>query len=184
MNRIVWDYLERKMGGEFRRRDYRETDSRMDRRGQNDSRRGMRDSRNYGDNARNREDMRDYNDMYDYVDGHDVPPELSKADMSAWKHALKNADGSKGAHYDTQQVIQVADKIGVRFDEYDVKEFCMTVNMMYSDYCAVLEKYVQHDKMLMLCADLAKAFLEDEDAPEGPTKLALYYHCIASGNEF
>lgn len=182
MNRIVWDYLDRRM---------------------NDSRRGSRDSANskdyrkdyesstreygYGPDSRKTSRMRDYEDerdyRRDYADGHDVPLELSKHDMYEWKHAMKNADGSRGGHYELQQVVQAAERIGVSFKDFDEKELCIATNMLYSDYCTVLAKYVPHDKMLHICVELAKAFLEDEDAPAGSEKLALYYHCIVCSEQ-
>lgn len=183
MNRIVWDYLDRRMSDSRgsrndSRRDYRRG-GRMDRRDYESTTReyghGPEDSRDYR-RMRDYEDERDY--RRDYEDGHDVPLELSKSDIYEWKHAMKNADGSKGGHYDLQQVVQAADKIGVHFKDFDEKELCITTNMLYSDYCTVLAKYIPHEKMLTACVELAKAFLEDEDAPAGSEKLALYYHCI------
>ena len=180
MNRIVWDYLDKKMSNSrsFSNRDYR--------------RGGRRDyessTREYGHGiSEDHRRMRDYeNEDYrrsDYADGHNVHLELSKNDIYEWKHAMKNADGSKGGHYELQQVVQTAERLGVHFKEFDEKELCITTNMLYSDYCTVLAKYVPHDKMLTACVELAKAFLEDEDAPEGSEKLALYYHCIVCSDE-
>ena len=65
-----------------------------------------------------------------------------------------------------------------RFDEYSEREFCMAVNMMYSDYCKVAKRFVAPDKEIMFFAELAKAFLDDADGPEPSEKLALYFHCI------
>ena len=125
-----------------------------------------------------RYDSRDYRkDFRDYRDYHNAP-RLTKSDMHRWKQMMENEDGTQGAHYDMQQTMAAADKLGIHFDEFDEKEFCVAVNMMYSDYCKVAKKYVAPDKELHFFAELAKAFLEDEDAPEGSEKLALYYHCI------
>lgn len=129
-------------------------------------------------------DMRDYvhgsSDMRDYARGsrdtHKM--RLSKTDMHDWKQRMENEDGTRGAHYSMDQIMSVADKLGIKFSEFDEKEFCIAVNMMYSDYCKVAKHYVSPDKEIMFFADFAKAFLEDEDAPEGSEKLALYYHCI------
>lgn len=181
MNRIVWDYLEKRMGDDGRRRRNRRTgrymsDRSMDRRDYEDE----RDYEDYRDDRRSR--RRDYEEDYrrDYEDGR---LELSKSDMHEWKRKLHNADGTKGAHYEMQQIMQAADKLGIKFKDYDEKEFCMTVNMLYSDYCSVINKYVPHEKAVMLYAEMAKAFLEDADAPEGSEKLALYYHCIVCDEE-
>lgn len=129
-----------------------------------------RDSRDY----RRSSDFEDDRDMRDY--GKSL--KLSKTDVHHWKQMLENEDGTRGPHYDMQQIIDAADKLGVKFDEYDDKEFCIAVNMMYSDYCKVSKKYVAPDKELAFFVDLAKAFLDDEDGPDASEKLALYFHCI------
>ena len=201
MNRQILDMLEKRMSGDYRRRDY-ENDNR-DRRDNND----MRDMR---DNTRGR-DNRDYNDgrnNFYYRDGQDNRDEgydgrssdyrrdgedgrrgdrrdygnhirLTKSDMHKWKTSMENSDGTMGPHYDMSQIMQVADKLGIKFQDYDEKEFCIAVNMMYSDYCRTIKKYVSPEKELHMCAELAADFLEDADGPEPSEKLALYYHCIA-----
>lgn len=191
MDRRIFDYLERKMrwsederdsrrgvkgtgrgrsrGGRGRGRDYEDGDYR-------DSRR-RRDYRDYED-----EDERDYDYEYDYEDGHDKPLRLTKSDMRRWKAKMKNYDGTKGEKYDAEQIDQVARKMGIRFDEFSEKEFCLAVNMIYSDYGHVLKKFVSPDKELHLCAELAQAFLDDPDGPEPSEKLALYFHCIADAD--
>ena len=188
MNRIVWDYLERRMGEDSRRRRNRRTGRYMSDRAMD--RRDYEDERDYEDRRRGRdyEDERDYRrdnrrDYRDYEDYGHERLELSKSDMYDWKHKLKNADGSKGAHYEMQQIMSAAEKIGVKFDDYDEKEFCIMVNVMYSDYCSVVNKYIPHEKALMFYAEMARAFLEDEDGPEASEKVALYYHCIVCDEE-
>lgn len=199
MDRRVLDYLERRMSRDnrdYRRRrdnddryygderDYRdERDERDERdygdyRDERDGRRGVKGT---GRGRRRNRDRADYRDEADY-EMH-ASFELTKADMHEWKRKMHNADGTKGPHYDMQQIVQIADKLGIEFDEYDEKEFCMAVNMMYSDYCKVIKKVASADKELMFCAELAKAFLEDEDGPAPSEKLALYYHCIVCGGD-
>lgn len=196
MNDRTLDYLMRKM--EDRRSN---SDGRSMRRGDGNDYRQMRDNESNARDMRGSRgnvefegnmdfrDRRDYNydmstgvssDMRDYVRGsrdtHKM--RLSKADMHDWKQRMENEDGTRGAHYSMDQIMSVADRLGIKFSEFDEKEFCIAVNMMYSDYCNVAKHYVAPDKEIMFFADLAKAFLEDEDAPEGSEKLALYYHCI------
>lgn len=184
------DYEDNRRGDRRDSRDYRDNrdnrdyeDNRRDMRDYEDNRRGrdnrdMRDyedSRDYEDNRRSR-DRRDYEDERDY--GHRPRMKIRKYDMKQWKHNMENADGTKGEHYDMEQIMHIAEKIGVKFNEFSEKEFCLAVNMMYSDYCKVLKKYVSPEKELAMCADLAKAFLDDADGPEPSEKLALYYYCI------
>lgn len=123
-----------------------------------------------------RYDSRDYRDYRNSRDYHHI--RLTKSDIHRWKLKMENEDGTRGPHYDMQQVMSVADKMGIKFDEFDEREFCIAVNMMYSDYCKVAKKYVSPDKELMFFAELAKAFLDDEDGPEASDKLAIYFHCI------
>ena len=68
---------------------------------------------------------------------------------------------------------------GIRFEDFDERELCMTVNMLYSDYCEVNKPYVSPERECHYYVELAKAFLEDDDGPEPSEKLALYYYCIA-----
>ena len=196
MNDVTLDYLMNKVDSRRARRrgdsrrysdssehDYRDSRGRATFEGEMDFRDSEEhpdtryDSRDYRRDSRDSRDYRDSRNSRDYRDYHNVP-RLTKSDMHRWKQMMENEDGTQGAHYDMQQTMAAADKLGIHFDEFDEKEFCVAVNMMYSDYCKVAKKYVAPDKELHFFAELAKAFLEDEDAPEGSEKLALYYHCI------
>ena len=179
MDKRVLDYLSRKMNLEYEDdRDYRRGG-----RGRGRSR-GSRSRRDYADY----EDYLDYDDYEDgrmrrdYAGHHEEPEKmrLSKSDIHHWKKMLENYDGSHGEHYNAEQIDQIAQKMDIRFDEYNEKEFCICVNMMYSDYGHVIKKYIPPERELHFCAELAKAFLEDQDGPEPSEKLALYYHCIVN----
>lgn len=104
---------------------------------------------------------------------------LTKSDIMNWKHNLENADGTRGPHFNMEQVMEAAKAVGIRFEDFDERELCMTVNMLYSDYCEVNKPYVSPERECHYYVELAKAFLEDEDGPEPAEKLALYYYCIA-----
>ena len=173
----------------------------MDRISRSDSRRDGRMSRRSRSDYRDGRDYRDgyedgYSDAFDEFEGdsrkvdghrhrrrseHESPLRLSKEDLREWKRKLENNDGTKGPHYEMSQIMSAADKLGVKFDDFTEMEFCMTVNMFYSDYCDVAKKYVSHDKMLEYFVDMAYGFLHDIDGPEPWTKLMLYYHCIVNG---
>lgn len=117
--------------------------------------------------------------MYRGRDRHSGHLKLTKRDMIKWKREMINADGSYGEKYTLEQIMPIADKLGVRFMSYDEKDLCMTTNMIYSDFCEKAKKYISQDKMLMFCIDFAVAWLEDDDASvEGSEKLALYYCSI------
>lgn len=129
-----------------------------------------------------RYDDYDYDyDMADYAGQQQI--KLNKKDIQTWKRKMMNADGSHGEHFDMQQIMSAAEKLGIKFKEYDEKELCITANMLYSDYCEVLKSIVPKDKEDIVYTKMAQAFLEDEDAPEGSEKLALYYKCIVDDEE-
>lgn len=150
---------------------------------------GMGGSRYYGDRAYEPMTMgrRDYNHegedygygvgYFDYNTedyGYDYGMEkLTSKDIKKWEKHLENADGTTGKHFDIDQVRQVAQQLGVRFDEFSPELLTAIVNMMYSDYCKVL------GGDLMIYVKLAKAFLEDDDFDGTPEEKAyLYYKCI------
>jgi hypothetical protein len=163
MNKGLMDYIDRKTS----RRDY--TEHEMDHVNDRRSRRDYRDEHDYRD---------DYEDSRDYGKRSRNLMRIRKSDMKHWKHNMQNADGTKGEHYTMEQVVDAAEKLGVKYVSFDEIELCIATNMMYSDYCRVIRNYVPKDMELMMCVELAKAFLDDEDGPEASEKLALYYYCI------
>lgn len=138
----------------------------------------------YGNYPDYEEDYGDYGmDYGEYPDyGEPIMP-LSKRDIGEWRQKLQNADGSRGAHFDTNRVVQTAEKMGIHFNNFTEKEFAITMNMLYSDYCEALRSVIPPDREDMIYAKMAKAFLEDDDAPEAAEKLSLYYHCIVCADE-
>ena len=152
-----------------------------------DGRQGVRGTGRYGrggsmyrgDRARGRRDYYD-DGNYDYAD---EPMRLTKREMQEWKRSMQNADGSLGEHFNGEQIKGMAEKLGVRYNGYDEKELCMTTNMLYSDYCEAMRSVIPPEKELMAYVKMAKAWLEDEDAPEGGEKLALYFRCIVDSDE-
>lgn len=145
-----------------------------------DMRRG--DRRDYGEDYRR--DRGGYSrNRYGEFTGRDRGEEKTRMkpeDMDKWSEMLKNADGTKGAHFKEKHVMDVAKTLGINFEEYDPEEFVMVMNMLYSDYCEALRQFIQGDikKEAMAYAKLAEAWLSDEDAASGSEKLALYYYCI------
>lgn len=191
LNRKARDYARRSNTSRGRsRNDYYESDYGEDMENRKPYRNSRRSdmgnskysSRDYGYDEYE-EDYMDEPDYEEYDYHNEKPMRLTKRDMYYWKNNLINADGSKGEHFKYEQIRRVANEMGIRFHDYDEKELCLTANMLYSDYCDVLRTVVSPDKELHIYVALAKAFLEDEDAPEGSEKLALYYHCIVSADE-
>lgn len=154
-----------------------------------DSKQGVKGTGPYGIGGSRRN--RDYHE-YDYddddygMDGHHPSGlmRLKKKDFKEWEKNLENADGTKGKHFEPDQIKHMAEQLGIKYREYDEKDLCMTANMLYSDYCAVLKNVLTPDKELIGYVKLAQAWLEDPDASvEGSEKLALYYWCIVSDEE-
>lgn len=150
---------------------------------------GMGGSRYYGrDMAENEYDYRDYSygygaGMFDYDTedynymgrdyGSEMMGRLTSKDLKKWERHLENADGTTGKKYDVDQIRQVAQQMGIHFDEYSPELLTAITNMMYSDYCKI------HGNDLMAYVKMAKAFLEDDDFDGTPEEKAyLYYKCI------
>lgn len=168
------------------RRDYADSRDYADRRDYNDygdMRRGRRDRNeyndynDYNDYARMR-DRNDYNDYGDYNDGHNIY-KLQKEDLHEWSEHLDNKDGSKGPHFNEAQMKSAAERIGIKFRDYDEHEFCMTANMLYSDLCMDLRHVITPEKEAIEYAKMARSWLEDSDASaKNSEKLAAYYYLI------
>lgn len=107
---------------------------------------------------------------------------LSKEDMKEWEKKLVNDDGSHGAHFDKEQIDQVARSIGIDPKEFGDGVLCMATQMMYSYYCGVAKKFGVD--RLEYYIELAKAFLKDKDFDgDGAEKLFLYYTFIADSDK-
>lgn len=89
-----------------------------------------------------------------------------------WVSNMENADGTRGGHWSMEQSEQIRKQHG--FDCDPIK-FWVTINMMYSDYCAAAKK--NGCNTVDFYADMAHAFLDDKDAQ--PNKLARYRQYVA-----
>lgn len=136
----------------------------------------------YGSRGYREEDYPYDYDMRDYGDSERT--KLSKRELKRYERELINADGTQGAHFkDMQQILNAAQQVGAKYDGYDETDFCFVMNMLYSDYCAVVRKFVPPEREMLFYAELAKAWLDDDDAPEGSEKLYLYIKCIVDEAE-
>ena len=121
--------------------------------------------------------MFDY-DTEDYGYGRDGAHKLSRREIKKWEKGLENADGTKGAKWQVDQIKQIAQQQGIKFDEYSPELFAVVMNSLYSDYCKVLGA----DPIMY--AKLTKAWLEDDDFEGEPEEKAmLYYKCIVSKDD-
>lgn len=138
-----------------------------------DERRGVRGSGR-------RRGRRDYADD-DY--GHHRNIRLSKQEMLNWKRNMENTDGTRGEHYKGEQVMQAAEKLGIKFHDFTEKQLCLVTNMMYSDYGQVIKHAMSGEKELLFCVELAVAYLDDPDGKEPDEKLAMHYWCLTNLDE-
>lgn len=105
-----------------------------------------------------------------------MEPEAStftEDDARRWTEHMENDDGSMGAHWTLEQTTAVANSIGVHVDPWI---WFSALNMEYSDNFEVAQKYGLDRPEYY--ADLAKAFLFDEDGGGPEAKIAGYYHGI------
>lgn len=100
------------------------------------------------------------------------PGKLTKEKAEEWVEKMEHADGGYGPKWQMDYIQQALVRRGITGDPL---QYWVAINALYSDYCAVLSKHGIGDKVDFYI-DLAKAFIEDEDAQ--PDKLARYYECI------
>ena len=98
---------------------------------------------------------------------------FTEDDARRWTEHMENDDGSMGAHWTLEQTTAVANSIGVHVDPW---VWFAALNMEYSDNFGVAQKYGLDRPEYY--ADLAKAFLFDEDGGGPEAKIAGYYHGI------
>lgn len=100
-------------------------------------------------------------------------PEMDMKTAEGWTKSMVNADGSKGAHWNQEQIKQLLEQ-KADLQGYDLPEVFSAMNMLYSDYCEVAKKFGVNNIDFYVC--LAKAWLDDEDANEHKTMR--YYDCV------
>ena len=102
--------------------------------------------------------------------------EMTGDDAEAWAAHMENEDGTTGPHWGVDQTTAVAESMGMTWEKVSRPCWWITMNMMYSDYSGVAEKYGV--SIAEFYADMARAFLMDKDGPGAKKKLAAYYHGI------
>ena len=115
-------------------------------------------------------DMRLYDLMEDRLYEKVYGPHFSEACYEKAMSCLKNRDGTAGAHWSLSDIVSYAKSKGITFDHFNEYDLAYAMNMVYSDYYGIVpdttESYFK----------MARAFLEDEDAPKG--KAYLYYKAM------
>lgn len=100
--------------------------------------------------------------------------ELTEEETQEWNAMMQNEDGTIGGHWTVEETESVGNP-GIEEHLWNV-----AMNMIYSDYYGVAEKYGVATAEFF--ADMAKAFLYDKDAPAPEEKLKEYF-CHIVGNE-
>ena len=119
--------------------------------------------------------MFDYNTQ-DY--GYDGANKLSRREIKKWEKGLESSDGTKGPKWQLEQVKQIAQQQGIKFDEYRPETFAVLMNALYADFSELFG----HDPVTY--AKFAKKWLEDYDFNGEPEEKAmLYYKCIVSKDD-
>lgn len=96
---------------------------------------------------------------------------MDKKQAENWTKHMKNEDGSTGARWTFDEIQKVMQQYHI---DCNPVEFYATMNMLYSDYGKVFKN---HDvATVQFYVDMAKAFLEDEDAVKD--KLEQYYRYV------
>lgn len=97
---------------------------------------------------------------------------LTEEEAHEWAEGLRNSDGTTGPHWTMEQTDKVMQQRGI---DCNPVEFWAVMNALYSDYGTALKKYNMAGNVSFF-ADMAKAWLDDEDAV--PDKAAEYFRCI------
>lgn len=140
-------------------------------------------NRDYGE--RDYEYDRDYNsrrlgsfdyNTYDYASG---DYRLTPKELRTWERKLENDDGTRGAKFTEEQVMQVAQGMGIKFDEFSPELLTTLTNVMYSDYSRA-----ENTNDIAQYVRLAKSFLCDDDFDGTPEEKAyLYYKAIVEDDD-
>lgn len=143
----------------------------------NTRRTGFFDYNTYDERGRDRNyDMRgDYNDYDMRRDYGEEEYKLSPTEIRKWEKELKRTGGNKVS---VEQIHQIAQQQGIRFDEFSPELLTVVTNMIESDFGETLKGDI------MLYVKLAKDFLCDDDFDGTPEEKAyLYYNTIVNKDD-
>lgn len=101
---------------------------------------------------------------------------LTDEDLKRWNKSMVNDDGTSGGRWPTDQTTPIAERAGVTWEHITPECFNVAMNMMFSDYCKVADRFGVATAEFF--AYMAKAFLFDRDAKGPDEKMAAYYHGI------
>ena len=83
---------------------------------------------------------------------------------------MENEDGTMGAHWSIEETTQVAQQYGINLtsDKFNKYDWFVSLNMIYSDYYRVVMSMFGNSNTQFF-VELAKAWINDKDVPEGKT---------------
>lgn len=97
---------------------------------------------------------------------------MTKEMACEWTSEMENEDGTRGPHWDIEQVKQVMGQYNINGNPW---EFYAILNAIYSDYCKVFKKHgVGND--INFYIDMAKSWIKDSDAVKD--KATAYYENV------
>lgn len=187
------DYAGRRMGMGPRGSDYGATPFEMM---QDRNRRDYNDYNDYNDYGDYNDYEMDYNDYdygmdyeHDYRRGgrrdyrrggrrdyrRDYGEKLEKVDYQEWVGKLmEKVDHKDSEMFKKEKIMQKAQELGIRPEEFSMEDLYVTTLMMYTDYYMTLG-----NANISIYVKLARDWLMDDDTSvKGSEKLATYYHNI------
>lgn len=123
-------------------------------------------------------------DDYPYYDmAGDYGETLTAEELEHWDRILLKEIEEKDKHFFSKENIeQKAKQMGIEMKHFNAQELATATAMVYTDYCMALKPYVGANMDVYI--KLAEAFLNDKDASvKGGEKLAVYFDCIAEGED-
>ena len=141
--------------------------------GLQDGRRGVRGS--------GRRDRNSDQDSGDFDDDFDKRLQLPAKEKIHWLKNLKDKFGDKGPRFSKDEILNVADKMNVDYNDFTQSDLYVTTNMLYSD-CTTFRPLIPADKEVWYWVSAAIEWLEDKDAKvRGSEKLLSHYYNIVNG---
>ena len=136
-----------------------------------DGRRGVR-----GSGRRDRESGSDFDD-----DDFEKRLKLPNKVRMHWLNNLRDKDGHRGPRFSKEEVMEVADKMQIEYENYTPADICLIANVLYSDL-TVFRPLMQKDKEVYYFVGAAKEWLEDDDSSlTGSDKVVSYYYNVVKG---
>lgn len=104
--------------------------------------------------------------MYETMNG----PHFDEESATEVVENMKNEDGSKGSHWSLEETTNIANQYGVNLAQNNSNkhDWFVVLNMMWSDYYKVIVS-ITNSENTKYFVELAKAWLFDNDVPEGKT---------------